>query len=302
MKKLKFLLIISLIGLLGQVKAQDYVPFPTEDAVWNIKMISEEMPGQRHFYFLNGDTIINDTTYTKVYHTLDHTLSTSSYNCCIREEEQRIFVRYPYARYLYENEFLLYDFNLEVGDAVILKMTHNFTSELIDVEFVLGAVGNIQLNTGDYRRSYIYNTDDYDMGDISVIDGIGASDGMAGHLFYCELDPGDLFELMAYYLDCFTLNGDNIYGNCTTDNIEINSYDKTYISNIPVNNNSVLHLDIKQEYKTIQVFDIQGRILYQENIRNKTEFSFKNINLKSGFYLLKLTGNKKSKSMKFITQ
>ena len=134
MKKLflitSFLAILFLLG-----KAQEdyqYVPI-ADNAEWSVNTIK---------FRTNGDTIINEKSYLKVYQQanwlyFDFDLSQADYYCALRNDtlNKRVYVVYPtyfsIPIFVYDylsgdflfhatdtTEFLLYDFSLNIGDTI----------------------------------------------------------------------------------------------------------------------------------------------------------------------------------------
>ena len=66
------ILLLIAIGFAFTAKAQEYqyVPFPDSNAVWSEFYWSSEAPGIYNKYALfNEDTVINNITYHKLFHT-----------------------------------------------------------------------------------------------------------------------------------------------------------------------------------------------------------------------------------------
>lgn len=110
MKKfnLIFFLLISYISVNGQ----DYLPMLEENTVWSI---------MHEKHTLIGDTIINDLTYKKLYfHNFleEFTPDSLVYIAAMREDETNEKVYFIWKGY--EEEFLLYDFSLEVGNEFVV--------------------------------------------------------------------------------------------------------------------------------------------------------------------------------------
>lgn len=104
--------------------AQTYYPLPEENAFWTVVEFDwDTWENNDIVYTVNGDTIINNLTYKKIYRLDDYpgiydTISTL--HCFMRQnaEEKKIwFIRH----YLYETEEKLgYDLSVKVGDTVSL--------------------------------------------------------------------------------------------------------------------------------------------------------------------------------------
>jgi hypothetical protein len=142
---MKTVILLMIIALLGQttIKAQtnDYIPFPNQ-AVWHVfiwrdysgisKFISEER-------YTDGDTIINGLKYIKYY---DPTL-----NNAVRDDSvNKIVYRY---NFFSKKEEVLFDFNLKVGDTVlVLDKTTKYWIKDID---------SVLLLDGRYHNRYSFN-------------------------------------------------------------------------------------------------------------------------------------------------
>lgn len=111
------LLVIIILCLSLGLKSQNYHPFPQENAIWHSigsNLFYDGMYSQQ--YILQGDTIINDETWSKIYfnNIYFETRNNLIYLAAIRENEyKQILVKIPGIP-----EFILYDFSLEIGDTI----------------------------------------------------------------------------------------------------------------------------------------------------------------------------------------
>lgn len=195
MKKLiLFLLIFAAIKL----SAQQYTPFPTNNAEWNIKFSSENQIPIRSTvllkYRLIGDTIIDNKQYSKLYSVIDETTNYNVLKGFMREQDKKIYYlehrssSYPYIKSLTNQtkncirqklneiadggEFILYDFNnKQVGDTLFNYMY----SQAAIIEHI-----DSVLIQNSYRKRYkILSRRGYDY----VIEGIGSvREGLFGAL------------------------------------------------------------------------------------------------------------------------
>ena len=131
---MKILLRIMVIfGCVSTLYGQEYYPFPESNAIWNQYRVHVEHPQLLQGitrYGLIGDTIINDKLYSKVYDIEDDSclnINNATYFGAIREEEKKIYALIAYGQ---EEEILLYDFNVEVGDTVISNAQVGYLSGL----------------------------------------------------------------------------------------------------------------------------------------------------------------------------
>ena len=124
MKKQTFITLLYLFSLLNLVKAQSYYPLPTQNALWTVYEWDEYGGGyDDKIYTVNGDTLINALTYTKIfklndYPTIYDTIKTL--HCLMRQDSlaKKIwFIRY----YLGETtEKLGFNLSVAIGDTVSL--------------------------------------------------------------------------------------------------------------------------------------------------------------------------------------
>jgi hypothetical protein len=115
--KTKFLLLLFAI-VSANVFSQSV--FPESDAIWTIQKDNRE-----YYYGLSGDTIINDTTYNKLYLLNDTTLNIDMedmYMGGFRQQEQKVWFRPVCMIYTEgeesDDEVLLYDFSKNIGDTI----------------------------------------------------------------------------------------------------------------------------------------------------------------------------------------
>ncbi|MFC2138538.1 hypothetical protein ACFLTE_10215, partial [Bacteroidota bacterium] len=109
-----------------------YVPFPTENAIWSeiyYFPVFTEPPVYERFALSGEDTIIENITYKKLYIFYDTIFDVNNATCIggIREDSaKRIYYKSdnyvhedkPMKTYYPGEEQLLYDFNLNVGDTL----------------------------------------------------------------------------------------------------------------------------------------------------------------------------------------
>jgi hypothetical protein len=114
MKKHIFILIIFITSkVFGQTN------FPDSNAIWNVNYInSVGTPTDEMLYGPKGDTLINDTLYSKLYTLSDTTLSDENLHDYIggfRQDSHKVWFKPAYWSY---KDILLYDFSASVGDTV----------------------------------------------------------------------------------------------------------------------------------------------------------------------------------------
>ena len=121
----KHLLVLMILCFSMVLKSENYHPFPTENAIWHalgFDFSKENDPNSKmysHKYFVNGDTIIENETWQKIYFTNNYLGGVDfkgemNYVAALRENEQKQIL----AKFSHLPEFVLYDFSLEIGDTI----------------------------------------------------------------------------------------------------------------------------------------------------------------------------------------
>ncbi len=176
--------IISVLVILfvHSVKAQEYYPFPTEDAYWNIYLLTtceNDSPPDTFLlrYTLQGDTTINEIAYKKLC-LIRGNAGNPVYEAVggLREEGKSIYyVGQGFLGSDLGEEMLLYDFTTQVGDTIQHSANGLFRSIVLEID-------SIPIY-GEYRKRYkidngwFYHNPDY------IVEGIGSiQNGLLGHI------------------------------------------------------------------------------------------------------------------------
>jgi hypothetical protein len=175
----------------------------SNDPKWRQEaVIGSSMPclmAHNYIYYLNGDSIISDVEYKKVYEireieyrwmappphdNCDGTILINDFRALLRQDGKKIFLN--------ENgtEHLLYDFDLAIGET--LPLTWNMLTEGIYV------TGIDSIFMGDHYRKVFYFNEEFGM-DSFIIEGIGSNYGLL------EDYPQPFLNYPSNLL-CFTLN------------------------------------------------------------------------------------------------
>ncbi|RLD25482.1 MAG: hypothetical protein DRI54_04795, partial [Bacteroidetes bacterium] len=159
MKKISLLFII--IGISFQIaQSQTYYPFPTDSAKWNNLFWGQWSPTDMELinsiYFLQGDTILNNLSYNKVYYLGTDYSNNSQYLGGLREDSVKNIFFFPYTEVMLDwpllafqndtSESLLYTFNdLEIG--MILPINSGYA------EITVVGIDSILIGV-NYRKRY----------------------------------------------------------------------------------------------------------------------------------------------------
>lgn len=180
--------------------AQKYVPFPTENAEWNINYTTGTygFPTTSYLkqYSLHGDTIINNITYRKLCTNIG-TVGNPVYKGMggLREQDKKIYYCgcnfWENFNYSSNEEVTLYDFNKVVGEVV---MINNYTS------YTITKIDSVKIGNS-YRKRY----------NDRIIEGIGdVQEGLLGMItprFTC------MECIYNWQFICFSQNGESVYKN-----------------------------------------------------------------------------------------
>lgn len=283
----KYLLIISLIqiGLISLLPAQNYEPLVRDNAHWVVGHRHDGLGICTEFmeYFTEGDSILNDVLYKKVY---QYQLESVEYEP-------------PYTRtgipVLYG--FLREDTNARIVYGLLGNPSECFTTEdtlfnfsvsqTDTLELCIGVAGPITFDAiyyvnafGYYRKHFKTKDQSYYAG-IHLIEGIGSDNGLFEWLGFAFKD----FD--GYVLKCYT-NGDisncNILTNTKNEVApRIKIFPNPLIGNmltiqIPGNNNQRL---------IFQVLDVYGKVLSESIIETST-YNLDLGGLSKGVYVIKV--------------
>ncbi|MFV0467866.1 MAG: hypothetical protein ACK5MK_02940 [Dysgonomonas sp.] len=317
--KAKFLLLVMLImfGMQGFSEVQDDEIFPTSDAIWVIHLYYYE--GGQFIYGLQGDTIINEKIYQRLYLLNDSTLNIDSgdiYVAGIRQADKKVWVQPADKKDGTQfEEFLMYDFS-QTEDARIdfgkrpLMGLYNFcpTFECVDTASLNNSVkGSIYSDIPMGSVIYV-SYDDSGSGDEWVY-GIGS---LRGGLYYFppRFLSGEGGEILGSELICMKKGNEVKYlkeGCCSCFKTQYNSVNSDEIekNNISVIYDATSHkLDISSEEimrfpLLFELITINGNILQKEIITEEKNSVAINQPL-SGVYLYRISGSNVNQNGKLL--
>lgn len=179
MSRFTFFTLVFLFGWTGNVGAQD-IPFPLDNAVWKEDHLTIAGPFSR-FFELCGDTLINDTTYSKVWEIqVDNSLNITgrAYQGGLRTDGDRVF----YFPSFGSTAHLLYDFGLQPGDVVSLVSFYGSGT----VERTVDSVAVKLFDTVMRKVIYFHPTDPSEYPVEWWVEGVGSTYGLLGR----AMQPG----------------------------------------------------------------------------------------------------------------
>lgn len=260
--------------------------FPDSEAIWN-RYHSDVFGTMRYTqYSLNGDTLIEGFKYSKLFKSYEQyefdSLALSYYK--VYNGALRTDTNYNKVYFIpvdSTNEFLLYDFNLQVGDTI--PVWHNEFSGVITVKSIDTILVN---NLGLKRFEMNYdNHRDPIFGDF-IIEGIGSIKDLIRIENQLEGTKGFL---------CFTnvQTGFKYPEDCNNSMLAINNNESSVNNSIsispnPCNNYFSLSLEgIDTGHHWIVMVDLNGKKVFSTQISNKNQQISTN-NLESGIYVILL--------------
>jgi len=241
----------------------------------------------QYVYYVNGDSTINDIVYKKIFRrgiynqfwmsnppALECGASGSSDNLYLLmlQEGKQMYLR----AFDSDELVLLYDFDLNVGDA--LPMTYNnYTSDILIESIDSILIGEV------YRKRFHFQG----LWANFIIEGIGSNRGL--------FEPmGSILEC-GHELNCFALDETTYYPSLNAEcelNVSVNEQIKDLTINYypnPVIDELTFSFSEKSQLLNVQVTNALGQNCQAELVKNSTgNYRLNMKGLKSQFYFVKL--------------
>lgn len=176
----------------GQTLYKAYHAFLKEGKTWNYQLSYKNVwTGEQWTkdiaYVVKGTTDIDAKTYSKVYRITEEG---SEYNCALREENQKVWM------YRNDEEFLLYDFGMLVGDSYTPSLSFPYEFQLSSVKpmrFRDEILNVMQYDVQLYSESYA---------SVPVIEGVGCEAGWNILELFAE-QPTNGIIIEEHFQSCF---------------------------------------------------------------------------------------------------
>jgi hypothetical protein len=307
MKRIKILLIIIALPIVGN--CQQYYPFPVDSAQWSIE-VSNSQFDYYHYQLKNkGDTVLgNGMHYSKVYKSndLEYDSAEDVLHCFLREDStKKIHVKYPLGNAPDTNEFILFDYSLEIGDTFQIRLfdgdsiitfnqilndtiINEFYPDRPRVEYYMRPLDDEIIWTTSLDNNYVW------------IEGIGTNYG----LLYNELPP-NYGEVENTFLVCFNLYGDYIMSipNCGSVGIEqtISQNELKILPNPVSYTSKIIFSDIVNEIQQLNIVNYSGQNVKSLIKPQEYEMYINSKEFLPGLYILNIvTINNEIYHLKFI--
>lgn len=293
MKKL-FLLTSILFSL--SLNAQNYHPFPDTTSIWHTVGMNGFSHTNYIFNFgIEGDTMINSKKYFKIFRDFGYDLI---YLGALRENENKQIL---FKLLEDSSEFVLYDFNLTVGDSIFYPVGYVLSgNHWNNIPFksyrVVTSIDSILLHNNEYRKRWKLSGN-YGQFD-EWVEGIGSINwlGLLNPLISDFSWGGD-----TYAFGCFKESDEIIYFDSTVCNYCMGSYilnvlnytDSRKHFNVSYNpSEKTLSINSNREVEnfSISIINSVGQTVYY----NSTKSQNLNINLSKlikGIYFYRISNN-----------
>ncbi len=271
---MKFVYILTTLLFLSKTsRAQS---FADTTKLWNVAQCSAGPFGSSCFtasYKLMGDTTVGQYQYKKIYKTLDTALASWTLRGAMRDSGQKVF----YTDFL--NEYLLYDFDANVGDTIRSILFCQDTLLIVD------SVDTILVD-GVTKRRLLFNFPGCTYREVWIED-IGSVHGIINQTTVYGNLVADLGEDLLCYWQNDTVRWINpVYNDCyyvTLGISERNLVIPKLFPN-PVNDISTIELDGINGAWNWQLYNIYGQVVQStDNIKN-SQYEIKRGGLPAGVY------------------
>lgn len=312
-------LLPALIFLTSSWAQIAYRPLPETDATW---IQAEFLYGGFHEHetitsavYTLEDTLINGETYVKfgshgMYKWMDGFGSQNpttgggpiSYSVgYFRQDiaQKKVFVWNT----TNQNDEILYDF----GSLIIGQPYPETTTNLNYPYLLVMGQDSVQLMDGNYYKRWVLGTDSSDSAYVSVIEGVGGTNG-----FNTPIHP--VFEQESHLL-CHKVGTQHIYedwrGNIIppeysedcSKTLSIKPQNETSLVIFPNPSNSIVSIQSTQLIDYVELYDLNGQSLLRSKNSTGNELSFDLSSLQQGVYLVRIVsadGNSSVRQVQLI--
>jgi len=284
----RIITVLIVIGFTNLITAQNIVD---TTKMWRNRIIGFECNSnpysERYTETIKfeGDTTINFKQYKKIFRAVDEFYSQWEFYAFIREDNnEKVFIRADTS----QQEYLLYDFNPNINDTLMVYSIFDYTYFNAEFGFVSNIMKVDSIDTvfiaGKNRKRISISCDN--CMEEYWVEGIG------------NLENGILHNQMGYFnsitqnLLC-VYNSDTLlyenpdinscyeYYECPTNIVEKNKIKKITIYPNPITETSTLKID-NSNNNTLEIYDNQGKLITKINIDN--EYIINRKDFKSGIY------------------
>ncbi len=264
----------------------------TNQPVWKVHSACANNPNcvehETKNYFINGDTLVNNLIYKKIFMKGQGYLSSinSPGGSCsgtysyidthpaflLRSLDKKMYIFMPYDT----SEYLLYDFDLEIGDTLAPTRHYN----LNDI-YVTG-IDSIATPNGYLRKFELSNNSSAKY----LLEGIGNSNGF--------IEPYYMILGCGFNLDCYSLNDSSYYPSggiqceLSIGIAELNQLEQIYVFPNPSSGLTSVQINSPLKNATLAIYNSVGKLIHEFNWEEGNSLSFETDNFANGIYFLNI--------------
>ncbi len=298
----------------SQLSTASYTPFKS-NSVWSVSDAK---------YMTFGDTIINSKEYMKVYkqtqnQPFEFDIDQSSYYAAIRNDsiEKKVYVIFEYQPLLFKfngeivecspfDEFLLYDFSLNIGDSAIVieNFSESLTQYMVKRVSQIGTIYDtdslIVLSNSDTIKRILLQAHNPHVellfDSLYILESLGSNNGLFQQTPCSFIWDGGCWELI-----CYSHNNELLYSSPSNLNndcfqpvtgVKVEEFERSSQNTIyPNPSNGTLFFtgfDFENRSIILKIYDIQGREMISKPLENNSL----DVNwLENGIYMYSLFEN-----------
>ncbi len=275
----KFFSAVLLLALSKSLFSQDYIPMNFEEGVWHEYYFEPPGNSEDIYKFCCDDTTIGNLIYHKIYEYMlvepnlgDHYFTPSTLLGFIRNSADKTVQYIPTGE---DQPITIYNFNISLGDTIYGLEHWEY--------FVVNFIDSVEIS-GLYHKRYSefgYGYPDNPCGP-SLVEGIGYSGGLLG--YFGSAGCGEIEYILSGYSECS--DQDSVCDNCNLLSLNVgnDSYQKLNIYPNPFHE----HLTIRSDrtVTAITVYDIYGKVVYEEKSLFTTNKILETGDLAPGLYFI----------------
>ncbi len=286
--------ILTLLLCAIAINVMAYTPIVINGYSWNVVNLNARPGNAQNIVYqtysekIEGDTVINNVTYKKLWRSTDSELANYELIGLVREdvENQKVWA------YVGDKEYLIYDFACKVGDKVTtLKSLQSAKIKIEEAELTIKAIEEIEdLNGVKYNK---YTATLENESEIVYYERFGSENGWYSRSYDDVTGGGVNFMICVFDADG-NLVFKPEYGDEKIDNIEncyINETINTKISNIDDEQQNIyynsqektLNVNFEGDEK-ITIYDTMGKVVMSTTINADTKSI--SLNLNAGIYIV----------------
>ncbi len=252
--------------------SNDFI-FISKNKIWSNGLLGydhisshEYYPVRSNYIKIGEDTLLNGQKWSKLFVSYDENhVDWEFQGGYIREDSKQVFYKWNN-----NDEEILYDFSLKIGDKIKLRFDSSFTVD---------SIKNLPILNNEYRKHYYLSTPESSLGYVVWIEGIGSISGFFENTGNILVDGGPSV-LLCYEENNVQIYKDTIYGfdTCFFQNtLKVNNYkyqnDFDIYPNPADENIKVNFKNIDSKGLLLSLFSVNGKLIYQKKLNGDKVFN-----------------------------